>query len=318
MTVMQFSISVIIPVYNCERFIEKAIMSVLQQAEVTEIIAVNDGSTDATQFILEKLQSHHPALKVYQHKNSANKGRSASRNLGIQKATGNFIAFLDADDYYLENRFVNDMKLFQQDKKSDGFYNAVSLHYYRLITSKDVEASKLDTLTHKIESRNLFDALFHGKSGHFHIDGLTVKKSVFEMTGYFNEELVVAEDTELLWKMAIKCRLESGIIDEALAVRGIHDKNVFNRADLYEIYTMKMYESLLKWCSRNRVAHSIKDDLLKRIWIIKQKENNKLYVDIKYWFTLFFPNSKLLFSILSIKYFPIIRYRQMLFPFLFK
>lgn len=315
---MKFSISVIIPVYNCDRFIEKAVNSVLQQPEVIEIVVVNDGSTDATEAILSQLQLQNPILKIYHHENKANKGRSASRNLGVQKATGNYIAFLDADDYFLPNRFANDIKVFQENKNCDGVYNAVGLHYYRVITINDDKANKLDTVTHKIESENLFDALLHGTYGHFHIDGLTVKKAVFTVTGLFNEELVVAEDTDLLWKIAIKCRLESGIIDKALAVRGIHDSNVFNRVDLYEIYTMKMYESLLKWCSRHKVAYEIKDGLLKRIWIVKHKEKNTLYEDIKYWFTLFVPDVKLLFSILSIKYFPIIRYRQMLFPFLFR
>lgn len=313
-----FTISVIIPVYNCERFIEKTIASVIAQPEVTEIVVVNDGSTDGTGSLLDQLQLQNPILKIFHHENKLNKGRSASRNLGIQKAMGNYIAFLDADDYFLPNRFANDIKVFKENEKFDGVYNAVGLHYYRLVTFKDGDPNKLDTVTRKIEYKKLFDALLHSKYGHFHIDGLTVKKSVFEVTGLFNKELLVAEDTDLLWKMAIKCRLESGIIDKALAVRGIHDANVFNRADLYDIYTMKMYESLLKWCSNHKVVYKIKDDLLKRIWIVKHKEKNTLYVDIKYWYTLFVPNVKLLFSILSIKYFPLIRYRQMLFPFLYR
>lgn len=311
-----FTLSVIIPVYNCERFVEKAIASVMAQPEVTEIIVVNDGSTDASQTILDRLQLQNPILKLFHHENKLNNGRSASRNLGIQKATGNYIAFLDADDYYLPNRFANDVKIFQENENYDGVYNAVGLFYYRRVTFKDGDPNKLDTVTHKIEYKKLFDALLHSRYGHFHIDGLTVKKSVFRKTGLFNMELLVAEDTDLLWKMAIKCRLESGIIDKALAVRGIHDTNVFNRVDLYDIYTIKMYESLLKWCSNHKVVYKIKDDLLKRIWIVKHKEKNTLYVDIKYWFTLFVPNVKLLFSSLSIKYFPLIRYRQMLFPFL--
>lgn len=315
---MQFTISVIIPVYNCERFIEKTINSVLQQPEVIEIVVVNDGSTDGTSLLLDELQSQNTILKVYHHENKSNKGRSASRNLAIQKATGNYIAFLDADDYYLPNRFTNDFKIFLENPRFDGVYNAIGTCFYRDTITEEDKLNKLFTVIQPIAPNALFSALYNGKYGHFSIDGLTIKRSVFEVTGLFNKELVVAEDTDLLWKMAIKCQLKSGIIDKAVAVRGIHDENVFNRVDLYGIYTIKMYESLLKWCSRNRVSYKIKDDLLKRIWVVKYKEKNALSMDIKYWFILFVPNAKLLFSILSIKYFPIIRYRQMLFPFLYR
>lgn len=315
---MQFSLSIIIPVYNAERFIKKAIESALEQPEVSEIVLVDDGSTDTTAQIIKELKLQNPIIKLFYHPNKINKGRSASRNLAIQNATGNYIAFLDADDYFLPNRFVNDFKMFQDNQNFDGVYNGVGLHYYREISLKDGDVRKLDTVSRKIEPEKLFDALLHGRYGHFHIDGLTVKKAVFSETGLFNEELVVAEDTDLIWKIAIKFHLEPGIIDKALAVRGIHDANVFDSADLYDIYTLKMYESILKWCANHKVAYEIKDDLLKRIWIVKQKENNKLYVDIKYWFKLFFPNANLLLCILSLKYFPVIRYRQILFPILFK
>ena len=311
-----FTLSVIIPVYNCERFIEKAIASVIAQREVTEIVVVDDGSTDGSLALVRLCQQKMPQLQVYQHPHGTNKGRSASRNLAIQKATGSYIAFLDADDYYLENRFTNDLKVFAENSECDGVYNAAGYHYYRDRTIND-DINKLDTVNSNVKSENLFDALLHGKYGHFHIDGLTVKKSIFSTTGLFNEELVVAEDTDLLWKIAIKFRLEPGILYKALAKRGIHDENVFSRVDLYTIYTMKMYESVLKWCSLNQIAYKIQDDLLNRIWIVKQKENNSLCVDVKYWLMLFGPNRKLFLSILSIKYFPIIRYRQKLFSFLY-
>ena len=315
---MQFSISVIIPVYNGERFIKKAILSALQQPEVAEIVVVNDGSTDATQAILEDLQSKNSKLKVFHHKDNLNNGRSASRNLGIEKAAKNFIAFLDADDFYLENRFENDRNVFQKNKKCDGVYNAVGFYFYRATTTLEMQKNKLYTVSQKIRPDFLFEALLSGKYGHFHIDGLTVKKSVFEAIGTFNKELVVAEDTEVFWKMAIKCQLFTGVIDSPVAIRGVHDNNVFNDKELYAKYTIKMFETLVIWCSNNQVAYSVKDDLLKWIWILIYKQKNKLIADLIYWKHFFFSQPQLLFTILSIKYFPIVRYRQMLFPFLYK
>ena len=55
-----------------------------------------------------------------------------------------------------------------------------------------------------------------------------------KMISLFNESLMFAEDTEMFWKMALKCRLKNGIINVPVAIRGVHEKNVFNRDDLYE------------------------------------------------------------------------------------
>ncbi|MBB1192501.1 glycosyltransferase family 2 protein [Flavobacterium sp. SOK18b] len=312
------SISIIIPVYNAALYVEKAIFSALQQPEVLEVLVVNDGSTDGSDEILQSIASTTTRVTLLFHPQRINKGRSASRNLGLQHAIGTYIAFLDADDYYLENRFTNDMKLFAQNAACDGVYNAIGTDFYRDPVTDLEKKNELFTVRQRIAPDALFDALISGKHGHFSIDGLTVKKKVFGVAGLFNEELQVAEDTELLWKIAIKSRLESGILDSPVAMRGVHDDNVCDNIDLYKIYTMKMYESLLKWCSNNKVIYKIQDDLLKRIWIVKQKENNALCVDIKYWFVLFVPNSNLFFSMLSVKYFPFIRYRQKLFSFLYR
>ena len=315
---MKFSVSVIIPVYNGEQFIEKAVISVLKQPEVAEVIIVNDGSTDHTQAIIEKLKTENPEIKIYQHKNNLNKGRSASRNLGIQKATSNYLAFLDADDYYLENRFTNDVKIFKENKDANGVYNAVDFHFYREATELEKQKLILNTVTQIIKPEELFEALISGKYGHFQIDGLTVEKSIFENTGLFNEGLVVAEDTDIFWKMAIKCKLYTGIIKYPVAMRGVHETNIFNRKDVYKEYTIKMYESLIFWSSKNQVPIKTIDILFKWIWLITYKQKKSLFQYIVYWAYLFINAPKLLFSTLSIKYFPIIRLRQKLFPFLFK
>lgn len=314
---MQYYLSIIIPTYNTERFINKAIESCLEQIEVSEIIVVDDGSTDTTIQIVKELQSKYPKIKLCHHPNKLNKGRSATRNLGIQKAIGDYIAFLDADDYFLPNRFTNDFKLFQEVPDCDGVYNAVGFHFYRTATEQELKTHQLYTVSQKITPENLFKNLLYGRCGHFQIDGLTVKKSVFQATGLFNEELVVAEDSEMFWKMAIKCRLETGIIDRAVAIRGVHDNNIFDKEDLYKIYNIKMHETLAVWCSKNQVNAATIDDILKWIWMLRYQEQNKIYTNIKAWAQFFFSQPQLLFTIFSIKYFPIIRYRQMLFPFLY-
>ncbi|MCG9793904.1 glycosyltransferase family 2 protein [Flavobacterium algicola] len=315
---MKNSVSVIIPVYNCERFVAKAIESALVQPEVTEVVVVDDGSQDASLAICKALQLQDSRIKIFQHPNGVNKGRSASRNLALQNATGNYIAFLDADDYYLENRFINDFLIFQSNENCEGVYNAIGTHFYRIATKLERETHNLFTINQHIVPELLFDALLTGKYGHFSIDGLTVKREVFKAVGYLNENLVVAEDTELIWKMAIKCNLFAGIISNAVAIRGVHEENVFDDTALYKRNTLKMLVSLLVWCANNNVEFSVYDKILNVIWINKEKQKKTLLQNTYFWGELFLPNKALLFSIFAIKYFPVIRFRQSLFPFLYK
>lgn len=95
---VNYSVSVVTPVYNCEKFIQKTIDCVANQTlKVHQHIVVNDGSSDGTLDILQKLQSEHPHLLVLNQRNS---GAAEARNLGILHATGRYIAFLDSDDIW--------------------------------------------------------------------------------------------------------------------------------------------------------------------------------------------------------------------------
>ncbi len=97
-------VSAIIPVYNSEKYLSKCLDSVLgQNFNDFEIIIVNDGSTDSSQDIIDAYRAKHPdRLISIQQKNA---GQAAARNKGIELATGEFILFLDSDDYLSLNAF---------------------------------------------------------------------------------------------------------------------------------------------------------------------------------------------------------------------
>lgn len=87
----------IVPVYNGEKYIDRCLKSLLNQTYKNfEIIIINDGSTDNSESILDDYQKKHSQIKVIHQKN---KGLSASRNLGIKKAIGDYLLFVDVDDY---------------------------------------------------------------------------------------------------------------------------------------------------------------------------------------------------------------------------
>ena len=94
---MNIKISVIIPVYNCEKSIKKCIESICQQSlEEIEILLINDGSTDNTSKIIKEYQKLDDRIVILEQKNS---GPSAARNRGIKSARGQYIGFADSDDY---------------------------------------------------------------------------------------------------------------------------------------------------------------------------------------------------------------------------
>lgn len=106
---MKNKVSIIIPVYNAENYIAKCIESVLEQSyKNIEIIVVNDGSKDNSLTILKKFGSFSKKIVIIDKKNS---GVSETRNKGIEVASGDFILFLDADDYLDKNYVENLLKI---------------------------------------------------------------------------------------------------------------------------------------------------------------------------------------------------------------
>ncbi|MFW1811951.1 glycosyltransferase family 2 protein [Acinetobacter ursingii] len=103
-------VSVVIPCYNCGNTIRQCIQSVFNQTQpVDEIICIDDGSSDDTLFILKDLKLSSPqsiSFKIIVQKNS---GPSSARNKGIQVASYDWIAFLDSDDYWLDNKIEKDL-----------------------------------------------------------------------------------------------------------------------------------------------------------------------------------------------------------------
>lgn len=91
-------VSVIIPAYNSQQFIAQTLDSLLGQTlKDIEVVIVNDGSTDNTQQIIDEYAEKYDIFVPYEQENS---GVSAARNFGLEKATGEYVVFLDADDYY--------------------------------------------------------------------------------------------------------------------------------------------------------------------------------------------------------------------------
>ena len=90
-------VSIIVPVYNAEEFLEDCIKSIIYQSlEDIEVICINDGSSDNSLGILNNFQEKDNRIKIFSQENS---GPAAARNLGLEKSSGEYILFVDGDDW---------------------------------------------------------------------------------------------------------------------------------------------------------------------------------------------------------------------------
>lgn len=109
-----YQLSCIVPVYNVERYIEDCVTSLLQVSGIrVEIILVDDGSTDSSAEILDRYAGEYPTVKVIHQPNS---GVSVARNRGVEEAKGEYISFVDSDDWVIPDELA---RLYEQAKRDD-------------------------------------------------------------------------------------------------------------------------------------------------------------------------------------------------------
>lgn len=183
-------VSVVIPTYNCARFLADAVDSVFRQSYTTlECIVVDDGSTDDTNDVLAKLTAKYPLLKTIQR---ANGGPSAARNTGLRLCSGEFVSFVDADDVLLPDKialqvnFLNshpDVGLVHSD------YLIVSENLQPLAVFDAEMPPEMDPID-ALSYRNWFNPLV-----------ALIRRTAIDKVGEFDEEFDRAED----WDYWIRC-----------------------------------------------------------------------------------------------------------------
>jgi len=250
---LENNISVIIPVFNASDFVSKAVESALMQREVGEVILIEDASKDNSLEICRQLQEKYEKVKLLTHPKNANRGAGESRNLGIKYALCDYIAFLDADDYFLPNRFRAERSIFKNDATADGVYGSMGFHYYSEEGKRKYNEQGYGepvTIEGSISGQELlFSLLFlHPKyNGNFHLNTLTIKKeALLTKTPLFNS-LVMHEYTSFLIPLTINCSIRAGVIDEPIVMYGVHDHNRIISNDPKNGSYIKQWKYLYDW-----------------------------------------------------------------------
>lgn len=135
---MEKKISIIIPVYNTSKYIEKCLNSIINQTmESIEIIIVNDGSTDNSEEIIQKWIDKNEHKKTIKYFKKENGGLSEARNFGVKQATGKYITFVDSDDYLDKNIYKNLEKYIDEKIELIKFKMSTVDEKYQLIEKLD-------------------------------------------------------------------------------------------------------------------------------------------------------------------------------------
>lgn len=188
---MMEKVSIIVPVYNTEKYLKRCLESIINQTyKNIEIICINDGSTDGSEKILREYASKENRMIV---KTVQNGGVSRARNIAIKESTGNFIMFIDSDDY-IELNMVEEMLKTIQKRKAD------IVRCTNFLEREDGTVEKIEEYTIKnklIEKDEINkDILLDIITGRMltYSCVLIVKKEVILSTNLFNEKLKILED----------------------------------------------------------------------------------------------------------------------------
>jgi glycosyltransferase involved in cell wall biosynthesis len=176
-------ISIIIPTYQSAQFLPQSIESILNQTfKDFEVIVVDDGSTDSTS---EVLNNYIPQIRVISQKNQ---GPSIARNTGIRASSGVFLAFLDADDFWISDKLEKQIRLLEENYEL-GLIFTNALILYNQISKGTI----FDLVTPKSGwvEKDLFQINFMPMST------ILVRRSCLERVGLFDENLPPCEDYDL-------------------------------------------------------------------------------------------------------------------------
>ena len=229
------SVSVVIPTFNREQFIEKSVISALKQTKKpNEIIVVDDGSTDQTWNVLKQLGFSKSTNKnislryIYQK----NKGVSAARNLGIEASKYSFIALLDSDDIWLKQKLERQMTELMQQKDT-----------YRLSHTEEIWVRNGVRLNAKKKYSKSGGDIFKKclRLCCISPSSSLIERSVFDDFGFFDESLLACEDYDFWLRY---CAYEKvHFVDERLIIKNGGHSDQLSSAhwglDRYRIYALE-------------------------------------------------------------------------------
>ncbi|MDQ3007077.1 MAG: glycosyltransferase family 2 protein [Chloroflexota bacterium] len=278
-------VSVIVIFLNASDFLQEAIESVLAQTyEHWELLLVDDGSSDGSTEIAMSFASENSAqIKYFEHDDHQNLGMSAARNLGIRNAKGDYIAFLDADDYWLPNKL--DVQTSVLDSQPDAGMLFGSTKYWFSWTGSPEDSQRdyvpsLRVRTHTLFHLPLLFLLFiQGKAEVPCTCSILVRRAVAEKIGGFEESFRgMYEDQAFYAKICLYTPVLA--TDDCLALYRQHSKSNYSTA-IHSGQTDVLRYRFLKWletyCHEKQIQDkSVWEAVRRQLWLYDSSSHQKL------------------------------------------
>lgn len=204
------NVSVIVPAYNAEAYIEETLKSILAQDYVDlEVIVVNDGSKDSTEEKVKKIAELDERIKYFSQHNSG--GPAKPRNVGIEQAKGKYIFIFDADDLMLEGKVSHSVELMENNPAADLLFSNFSSIDEENKTIKENFLEEYDTLWRLIGGEDKTFSLINSEAIHAALvkvnfigtSSVVLRRSALTDADKFNEALKNSDD-RLFWMLFSK------------------------------------------------------------------------------------------------------------------
>lgn len=273
-------ISVVMSVYNAEKYLDEAIQSILNQTyKDFEFIIINDGSTDKSLEIIEKYKNHDERIVLISREN---KGLIASLNEGIEKAQGKYLARMDADDISLPKRFERQIELLEKDN-----IDICGCHFFIVDSRSKYKSAKV------ISTDCVFNTIVLSRSVPFAHASVMFKKEFLINNGlkYGQTKYIHAEDYALWITFSNKNAKISNVDDFLFKYRdsdGTMSKNKINYIDalkLSKLYIMENNDKLFETVKQYENSFNTLNDFEKEqlsYFLIKTIFKGNLFLKLKY------------------------------------
>lgn len=270
---MKNKISVIIPLYNAEKYIERTLMSVINQSSKPyEIIIVNDGSNDNGKNLAEFFLTS-SGFENFKIITTSNKGHSSAANTGVKEASGDYVALIDSDDTWEENKILK-----VQDYLDQKINPAeVIFSQFKFINEKD-ELCELQNNNQTFIAEGFWKRLLvEGNLVYGSNSGVVVKKEIFLAENGYDEKLRACEDWDLWIRLAKKYQF--AFFSEFLVNIRVHGNNQSGDKKLMMSYHLKVIEKHIDDIFNEKISRI---SILKMILRQQSKNIFKFYFSTDY------------------------------------
>ena len=222
----KYKVSIIIPVYNCEKYIARCLESIIKQTlKEIEIICINDASGDDSFDILNNYQKKDSRIKIIHM--PVNKGAGLCRNKGLELASGEYIHFVDADDYMMLDACE---KLYNHMKEKNG---DICFHKIKIISeNKNNESSVSQGILEKYDGSYIGTGLLDEfvKNNEFFLYPWSVifKRKLINENKLTFSSLLIGEGGEFVLKALVRAKSAS-VLDEVLYYYNVHEDSIMGK-----------------------------------------------------------------------------------------